>query len=107
MHLKIGKLLKYDLRSKTGRKWADGQNIYLSEKNLSQGGCLPQPRGYIHVYDHNIQISSSLKPLGQSKPNFIWSIVRKGQWKFLCINGQSHMTKMTAMALNSKIMTLG
>ena len=44
---------------------------------LSPGGCLPLPRGYIHVYDHNIQTSSPLKPLGQSKPNFIWSIVRK------------------------------
>ena len=41
------------------------------------GGCLPLPRGYIHAYDHNIQTSSSLKPLGQSKPNFTWSILRK------------------------------
>ena len=30
-----------------------------------------------HLYDHNIQASSSLKPLGQSKPNFMWSILRK------------------------------
>ena len=37
----------------------------------------PAP-GYIHVYDHNIQ-TSSLKPLGQSKPNSMWSIVRKGE----------------------------
>ena len=35
-------------------------------KNFSPwGGCLPLPRGYIHVYDHNI-LTSSLKPLGQS-----------------------------------------
>ena len=34
---------------------------------------------YIHVYDHNIQTSSSLKTLGQSKPNFIWSIFRKSE----------------------------
>ena len=34
---------------------------------------------YIHVYDHNIQTSSSLKPLGQSKPNFMWSILRKSE----------------------------
>ena len=45
----------------------------------SSGGCLPLPRGYIHVYDHNIQISSSLILLGQSKPNVMWSNVRKGQ----------------------------
>ena len=36
----------------------------------------------IHVYDHNIQ-TSSLKPLGQSKPNFMWSIVWKGELKFI------------------------
>ena len=79
MHLNGGKLIKYDLRGKTCRKWADGQNVYVYEKILSPGGCLPLPRGYIHVYDHNIQTSSPLKLLGQSKPNFIWSIVRKGQ----------------------------
>ena len=39
------------------------------------GVCLSLPKGYIHVYDHNIQTSSPLKPLGQSKPNFMWSIV--------------------------------
>ena len=63
MHLNGGNLLKYDLRVKTYRKWADGQNIYVYEKSLSPEGCLP--RGYIHVYDHNIQISSPLKSLGQ------------------------------------------
>ena len=56
---------------------------------------------YIHVYDHNDQTSSSLKPLGQLKPNFIWSIVRKRGMK-VCIKGQSHITKMAAMAINSK-----
>ena len=34
---------------------------------------------YIHVYYPNIQRSSSLKPFGQVKPNFVWSIVRKGE----------------------------
>ena len=72
-----GKLLKYDLRVKTCSKWADGQSIYVYKEILSSEGCLPLPRGYIHVYNHNIQ--TSLKLLGQSKPNFIWSIVRKGQ----------------------------
>ena len=62
------------------------------------------PRGYIHVYDHNIQTSSSPKPLGQSKPpikakhvEHIWD----GGMK-VYINGQGHMTKMAAMAINSK-----
>ena len=67
-----------------------------SEKNWTPGVCLPPPRGNIHVYYSDIQRSSSLKPLGQSKPNFMRSIVRK------CINGQGHMTKMAAMAINSK-----
>ena len=38
---------------------------------------------YIHVYYSDIQISSSLKLLGQSKPNFIWSILGKGERKFI------------------------
>ena len=57
-------------------------------------------RGYLHVYDHDIQ-TSSLKPLCQSDPNFMWRIVRKVGMK-VCVNGQGHMTKMAAMAINSK-----
>ena len=41
------------------------------------GGCLPLPRGYIHVYDHYCQTCSSLKPLGKSMPNFMWSLLGK------------------------------
>ena len=40
---------------------------------------LSPPWGNIHVYYKNIQRSSSLKPLGQSKPNFIGSIYGKGE----------------------------
>ena len=55
--------------------------IFMVMKKMTSGGCLPLSRGYIHVhvYDHTIQTSSSLKPLGQSKPNIKWSIVRKGE----------------------------
>ena len=53
------------------------RKLMFMEKILAPGGCLPLSRGYIHVYFHNIETSSSLKPLGQSKPNFMWSIVRK------------------------------
>ena len=60
-----------------------GINIYVYENILGPGGWLPLPWGYIHVYDHNIQTSSSLKPLGQSKPNFMWSILRKREFKFV------------------------
>ena len=31
------------------------RKFMFMEKNLSPGGCLPLPWGYIHVYDHNIQ----------------------------------------------------
>ena len=41
---------------------------FMFMKKMSSWGCLP--KGYKHVYDHNIQASSSLKQLGQSKPNF-------------------------------------
>ena len=63
---------------------------------MAPGGCLPLHRGYIHVYFHN-----PLKPLGQSKPNFMWSILRKRENKFI-LNGPGHMTKMAAMAIISK-----
>ena len=35
------------------------------------------------VYFHNNEISSPMKPLDQSKPNFIWSILGKGERKFI------------------------
>ena len=37
--------------------------IYVYGKKLTPGGCLPLPWGFIHVYDHNIQTSTSLKPM--------------------------------------------
>ena len=40
--------------------YANGQKIYVYGKNVLRA-CLPPPLGYIHVYDHNIQTSSSLK----------------------------------------------
>ena len=35
-------------------------------------------RDYIHVYDQNIQTPSSLKLLGQSKPNFLGASLGRG-----------------------------
>ena len=63
--------------------FANGQKIYGYEKKLTSCGCLPLPRGYIQIYDHNIQTSSSLKQLGQSKPNIKWNIVMKGEGKLI------------------------
>ena len=52
--------------------------MFMKNKNELMGLSAPAPGLYtVHVYDHNIQISS-LKQLGQVKPNFMWSIVRKG-----------------------------
>ena len=39
------------------------RKFMFMEKKLTPGGCLPLPWGYIHVYDHNIQTSTSLKLL--------------------------------------------
>ena len=67
--------------------------IYVFEKILTPGDCLPT--GYIHVHDHYFQ-TSSLKLLGQSKPNLILSLLGKGERKF----GPGHMTKMATMPIH-------
>ena len=50
---------------------------------------------------HLFQTSSPLKPFGQSKPNFMWSLLGKGGSK-VCINGPGHMTKMAATTIYGK-----
>ena len=42
--------------------------MHVYENILGSEDCLSVSQGYIHVYDHNIQTSSPLKLLGQSKP---------------------------------------
>ena len=73
-----GKLLHSHL---TGKKKL-APNDQIVDKNLTSG--LPLPRDYIHVhvYDHYFQ-TSSLKPLGQLKPNFMWSLLGKGDMNLL------------------------
>ena len=44
-------------------------------------------------------MQTSLKALGQSKPNIKWSIVRKERGVKVNINGPGHITKMAAMAI--------
>ena len=63
----------------------------LLKKVWAPEGCLHLPQGYIHVYDHYLQISFSLKRLSQSKPNFMWGLWKWGQ---IYKNGFGHMTKM-------------
>ena len=43
------------------------QKIYVHEKIFGPGGCLPLPRGYIHVNDQNIQTSSETTGLIKAK----------------------------------------
>ena len=43
------KLLKIHLMEETYSKWPEWQKIYVKKKILIPGGCLPLPRGYIHV----------------------------------------------------------
>ena len=45
------------------------------------------------VVRQQFQTSSPLKPLGKSKPNFMWRGVK------VDINGPGHMTKMAAMPI--------
>ena len=48
-----------------------GLNMNDSENKWTPGAHMPHPWGNIHVHYHNIETSSPLKLLGQSKPNFI------------------------------------
>ena len=54
------------------------RRFMFMKKKLTPGGCLSLPRGYIDVYDHNIQTSSSLKPLSQLKPNLCGALLGRG-----------------------------
>ena len=73
------KLVKCNCMGETCWEYANRQKIYVYETILTSGVCLPLPYGYIHVYDHNFLTSTSLKPPGQLKPNFMWSVVRKDE----------------------------
>ena len=66
MHLNGENCQNFILTGKTLWKWANGLNIYDSEKKGPQGQVFPHPGQYtcIHVYYHNIQRSFSLKPFG-------------------------------------------
>ena len=57
------------------------EDLYFREKHFPTGVCLPLPRGYIHVYDHYFKQLFS-KPLGQSRPIFMWSFLGKKERKF-------------------------
>ena len=49
----------------------------------SQGELIVYPSSRRPSVVHHFQRSSPLKPLGQSKPNFMWSLLGKGERKFI------------------------
>ena len=73
------------------------------EPSGSQGELIVYPcsglRRCHRLSVNNVQ-TSSLKPLGQSKTNFIWSLLGKGEKVY--INGQGHMAKMAATPIYGK-----
>ena len=86
------------------------ESFYLQNKILVSSPEPPGSQGEIIVYPFSgvcncgrqqFQKSSPLKPLGQSKPNFMWSLLGKGEQEFY-INGPGHMTKMAAMYIYGK-----
>ena len=80
-----GENLQSHLRGKTCSKGLNWLYNCVYEKYLSQGVVYPCPGAiYIYiVYDHYFQTVSSLKPLRQSKPNFTWSLLGKGERNFI------------------------
>ena len=61
----------------------------MTKKSGSQGELIVYPCSGVrcdrrHCLQHHqqFQTSSTLKPLGQSKPNFMWILLGKGEQKF-------------------------
>ena len=59
--------------------------ISSPEPSGSQGELIVYPCSGVRpsVVRSQFQTSSPLKPLGQSKPNFMWSLLGKGERKFV------------------------
>ena len=70
MHLNGEKCLNVICREKLAGNGQMNLRLMILKKIGPQGSVCPPPRGNIHVYYSDIQRSSSLKLLGQSKPNF-------------------------------------
>ena len=97
----MGKLLQMKLNWNTANDQINRGFIFLKKELLPQGFFCPCPEA---VYMCMIIIFKLLfsKPLGQSRPNFIWSPLGKRECKF-CENGLTHMTKMAAMPIHGEI----
>ena len=62
------------------------------------------PASVVVVVVNNVHTSSPLKPLGKSKPNFMWGSLGRGK-ESLYKRSMSH-DKMTAMYINGKTLTI-
>ena len=93
-----GKLLQSHLMVENLQRRTLLTKKYHERKTLTSGGCLPLSRGYILVYNHYFQTSSSLKPLGKSSKNFYVEFPEE-VGKKVYIYGTGHMTKMVAMPI--------
>ena len=68
-------------------------DLMVSSDHSYSGTIFSSPEPKVNIYDGHapasahrrtqFQRSSPLKPLGQSKPNFMWSILRKGEQKYI------------------------
>ena len=101
MHLNGENCLNIILRAKlAGKGQIDRISLFMKEtKQLSSWGCLPLPWGYIHAQDKknlNIICFETSWPI---KAKLYVENRSEGAMK-VYINGQSHMTKMAAMAFN-------
>ena len=54
----------------TGNRWLKWQEVSVDLKTLSPGGCMPLPRGYIHVLNHEKKCIKS---------RFLWNLQQMGK----------------------------
>ena len=81
-------------------------DLYQDYSNYSPGSKLGRPRDHLFYIDlyrekHTLQTSSPQKPLGQSKPNSMWSLHGAGATK-VCSPYLGHKTVMFAMPIYGK-----
>ena len=79
MHLNGEKCKNVIYREKLAGNGHIDLRLMILKKIWTPGVCLPPLGDNIHVYYSDIQRSSSLKLLGQSKLNFMWSILKKNE----------------------------
>ena len=67
----MGKIVKMRIEGQNLQDLGKWMEYLCLQKHFGPRGLSAPAPGLIHVYDFNIQTSSSLKPLDQSKLNFM------------------------------------